>query len=84
MFAPFALPRLSGNLTSLQYRRNQEFIDTYLAEKEALKREEEEKERARRSAIRIQAWWRGVMVRRKLGPYRPQEKKKKRPAKGKK
>ncbi|XP_076686738.1 dynein regulatory complex protein 9 [Andrena cerasifolii] len=67
-----------------EYRSNQEFIDTYLAEKEALRREEEEKERARRSAIRIQAWWRGVMVRRKLGPYRPEEKKKKRPAKTKK
>ncbi|XP_076233344.1 uncharacterized protein LOC143178502 [Calliopsis andreniformis] len=67
-----------------EYRRNQEFIDTYLAEKEALRREKEAKERAQRSAIRIQAWWRGVMVRRKLGPYRPEEKKKKRSAKPKK
>lgn len=27
-------------------------------------------ERARTSAIRLQSWWRGVMVRRALGPFR--------------
>ncbi|XP_053970753.1 dynein regulatory complex protein 9 [Hylaeus volcanicus] len=68
----------------VEYRHNQEFIDAYLTEKETLRKEKEQKERARRSAIRIQAWWRGVMVRRKLGPYRPEEKKKKRPTKSKK
>ncbi|XP_076377890.1 uncharacterized protein LOC117227569 isoform X2 [Megalopta genalis] len=62
-----------------EYRHKQEFIDTCLAEKEALRREKERKEHEQRSAIRIEAWWRGVMVRRKLGPYRPEEKKKKRP-----
>ncbi|XP_076618848.1 uncharacterized protein LOC143340579 [Colletes latitarsis] len=67
-----------------EYRRNQKFIDTYLAEKEALRTEKEQKERARISAIRIQAWWRGVMVRRNLGPYRPEEKRKKRSVKTKK
>jgi IQ domain-containing protein G len=25
-------------------------------------------------AIRIQAWWRGVMVRRQLGPFKPKKK----------
>ena len=68
----------------LQYRSNQEFIDTYLAEKEALQKEKEREELVQKSAIKIQAWWRGVMVRRKLGPYRPAEKKKKRQAKTKK
>ncbi|OAD62186.1 IQ domain-containing protein G [Eufriesea mexicana] len=67
-----------------EHRRNQEFIDTYLAEKEALKKEKELQECIRKSAIKIQAWWRGVMVRRKLGPYRPMEKKKKRQVKTKK
>ncbi|XP_076642413.1 dynein regulatory complex protein 9 [Halictus rubicundus] len=62
-----------------EYRHKQEFIDTCLTEKETLRLEKERKEHERRSAIRIQAWWRGVMVRRKLGPYRPEEKKKKRP-----
>lgn len=71
-------------VTTLQYRRNQEFIDTYLAEKEALEKEKELQECMQKSAIKIQAWWRGVMVRRKLGPYRPMEKKKKRQGKAKK
>ncbi|XP_029158250.1 dynein regulatory complex protein 9 [Nylanderia fulva] len=63
---------------------NQEFIDTYLAEQEALRRQKEHEDHVQRCTIRIQAWWRGVMVRRKLGPYRPEEKKKKRPVKTKK
>lgn len=68
----------------LQYHSNQEFIDTYLAEQEALRRQKEHEDHVRRSAIRMQAWWRGVMVRRKLGPYRSEEKKKKRAVKTKK
>ncbi|KAG7202150.1 hypothetical protein KM043_015832 [Ampulex compressa] len=68
----------------MEYRSNQEFIDKYLAEKEARQKQAEQEEYMRRSAIRIQAWWRGVMVRRKLGPYRPEEKKKKRSVKTKK
>ncbi|CAK9831807.1 Dynein regulatory complex protein 9 [Anthophora retusa] len=67
-----------------EYHRNQEFIDAYLTEKETLRRERELEERMQKSAIKIEAWWRGVMVRRKLGPYRPVEKKKKRQAKTKK
>ncbi|XP_032682368.1 dynein regulatory complex protein 9 isoform X2 [Odontomachus brunneus] len=75
-----------ANLEDLttEYRSNQEFIDTYLAEQEALRRQKEHEDHVRRSAIRMQAWWRGVMVRRKLGPYRPEEKKKKRAVKTKK
>ncbi|XP_076754147.1 uncharacterized protein LOC143425320 isoform X2 [Xylocopa sonorina] len=71
-------------LQETAYRCNQEFIDTYLAEKEAVRSEMEQRERMQKSAIKIQAWWRGVMVRRKLGPYRPAEKKKKRQTKAKK
>ncbi|KAM0728670.1 Dynein regulatory complex protein 9 [Formica fusca] len=67
-----------------EYCSNQEFIDTYLAEQEALQRQKEHEDHVQRCTIRIQAWWRGVMVRRKLGPYRPDEKKKKRPVKTKK
>ncbi|KYN33980.1 IQ domain-containing protein G, partial [Trachymyrmex septentrionalis] len=68
----------------LQYCSNQEFIDTYLAEQEALRRQKEHEDHVRHSIIKIQAWWRGVMVRRKLGPYRSEEKKKKKPVKTKK
>nr|XP_003705396.2 PREDICTED: IQ domain-containing protein G [Megachile rotundata] len=67
-----------------EYRRNQEFIDMCLAEKEELRRQKEREELMRKSTVKIQAWWRGVMVRRKLGPYRPEEKRKKRQTKPKK
>ncbi|KAL6254871.1 hypothetical protein P5V15_014213 [Pogonomyrmex californicus] len=67
-----------------EYRNNQEFIDTYLAEQEALRKQKEYEEHVERSTIRMQAWWRGIMVRRKLGPYRSEEKKKKRSVKTKK
>ncbi|XP_043272441.1 dynein regulatory complex protein 9 [Venturia canescens] len=67
-----------------QYRERQEFIDTYIAEKERARRLKKREERRRDCAIRIQAWWRGLMVRRKLGPYRPDERKKKRAVKSKK
>ncbi|XP_006569559.2 dynein regulatory complex protein 9 isoform X2 [Apis mellifera] len=66
------------------YQCNQKFINTYLEEKEALEKEKEQWKHMQKSAIKIQAWWRGVMVRRKLGPYRLAEKKKKRPTKTKK
>ncbi|XP_043666650.1 dynein regulatory complex protein 9 isoform X2 [Vespula pensylvanica] len=69
---------------SQEYNEKKKFIDTYLAEKEALKKQKEHEEHVRGCAIRIQAFWRGVMVRRKLGPYRPEEKKKKRQLKSKK
>lgn len=68
----------------LQYKEKQKFIDAYLAEKEALKKQKEHEQYVQECAIRIQALWRGVMVRRKLGPYRPEEKKKKRQLKTKK
>ena len=68
----------------LQYGNRQKFIDDYLAEKEAARRKRELEEHVSGCAIKIQAWWRGVMVRRKLGPYRPDEKKRKRQAKPKK
>ncbi|XP_048512934.1 dynein regulatory complex protein 9 isoform X1 [Athalia rosae] len=67
-----------------EQRVKQNFIDEYLAEKKAERKKMEHEEHVRNSTIKIQAWWRGVMVRRKLGPYRPEEKKKKRPTKSKK
>ncbi|KAH0944898.1 hypothetical protein HN011_001419 [Eciton burchellii] len=66
-----------------EYRDNQEFIDMYLEEQEALRRRKEHEDRVQRGTIRMQAWWRGIMVRRKLGPYRPEEKRKKRPVRTK-
>ncbi|XP_011306038.1 IQ domain-containing protein G-like [Fopius arisanus] len=67
-----------------KYSERQLFIEQYLAEKDAARILREMEEYKKYSAILIQSWWRGVMVRRKLGPYRPDEKKKKKPVKGKK
>lgn len=44
--------------------------------KEQKRLEQEELERKIRAAIRIQAWWRGVMVRKCLGPFRKKKGKK--------
>ncbi|XP_046603163.1 dynein regulatory complex protein 9-like [Neodiprion virginianus] len=78
------LEKTALELLKEEQREKRSFIDTYLAEKEADRRKKELEEHVRKSTIKIQAWWRGVMVRQKFGPYRPEEKKKKRPAKSKK
>ncbi|XP_044593039.1 dynein regulatory complex protein 9 [Cotesia glomerata] len=67
-----------------KFKSRQEFIDAYLAEKEAKRVQKEKEDYRRNCSIKIQSWWRGVMVRRKLGPYRLDEKKKKRATKNKK
>lgn len=46
-------------------------------EKEQLRKEAERELEEQRSCTKIQAWWRGVMVRRQLGPYKPKKKGKK-------
>lgn len=68
----------------IKYENRQNFIDSYLAEKEAIRRQKEHEDYVKNCAIKIQSWWRGVMVRRKLGPYRPEDKRRKRQAKYKK
>ncbi|XP_008549301.1 dynein regulatory complex protein 9-like [Microplitis demolitor] len=67
-----------------KFKSRQEFIDAYLGEKEAARMQKEHQDYRINCSIKIQSWWRGVMVRRKLGPYRLDEKKKKRPTKSKK
>jgi len=44
-------------------------------EKERVREERERRERRRGAAILLQAWWRGVMVRRGLGPYKKKTRK---------
>ncbi|KXJ11117.1 dynein regulatory complex protein 9 [Exaiptasia diaphana] len=51
-------------------------------EKEKARRQAEQEAEELRMTIKIQSWWRGVMVRRQLGPY--SKKKKKKGKKGKK
>lgn len=51
-------------------------------EKERARRQAEQEAEEIKSAVQIQSWWRGVMVRKQLGPY--SKKKKKKGKKGKK
>ena len=56
------------------YEEAKEFIDVA---KEKMRRAEEIKERQeleRRSATKIQSWWRMIMVKRCLGPYKKKKK----------
>ncbi|CAB3983797.1 IQ domain-containing G-like, partial [Paramuricea clavata] len=45
-------------------------------EKEKIRRQAEQEEEELKAAINIQSWWRGVMVRKQLGPYNLKKKKK--------
>jgi len=56
------------------------------AEKERIRKEAERELEEQKACTKLQAWWRGIMVRRQLGPYKPKKKGKKgkKSAKGKK
>jgi len=64
------------------YNKYDEVVKEDKREKEIERKKEEQEEEELRSCIKIQSWWRGVMVRRQLGPY--SKKKKKKGRKGKK
>ncbi|KAL7302896.1 hypothetical protein TKK_0004125 [Trichogramma kaykai] len=55
------------------YQQRQEFVDLCEVENEAERRRLEHEAHRQRCALRIQAWWRGCMVRHKLGSYRPED-----------
>lgn len=65
------------------YETREKFIEEYYVEQKQLEEIRKIEDGQRASAIRIQAWWRGTMVRKQLGPYRPKKKSKK-PKAGKK
>ena len=57
-----------------KYQEAKEYIDVA---KEKIRKDEEIKERRAletKSAIKIQSWWRMIMVRRCLGPYKKKKK----------
>lgn len=68
------------NFLLFQYEQRQEFIEEYKKHKEELRKAALLLQRQTRAATKIQAWWRGTMFRRHLGPY----KRKKKKGKGKK
>lgn len=66
-----------------RYEEREQFIEEYYIEQKELEEIRKIEAGQRASATRIQAWWRGTMVRNQLGPYRPKKKSKK-PKAGKK
>lgn len=68
----------------LQYEEREKFIEDYYLEQKKLEEIRKIEACQRASAIHIQAWWRGTMVRKQLGPYRPKKKSKKQKATKKK
>ena len=52
-------------------------------EKERIRKEAERELDEIRACTKLQSWWRGVMVRKQLGPYKPKKKGKKGGKKGK-
>jgi kinesin family protein 6/9 len=58
----------------LQYQQRQTKIDAYLAYKEEVGAKAAHEAYLYRVATLIQAWWRGTMVRRELGPYKKSKK----------
>lgn len=58
-----------------KYIKRQEEIDSYCEYKLEQEKKRLEKERKDAAATKIQAWWRGTMVRRGFGKYKKKEKK---------
>lgn len=65
------------------YETRAKFIEEYYIEQKRLEEIRRIEEGQRAAAVRIQSWWRGMMVRKQIGPYRPKKKSKK-PKTGKK
>lgn len=65
------------------YNTRAKFIEEYYVEQKKLEEIRKIENGQRAAAVHIQAWWRGTMVRKQLGPYRPKKKSKK-PKAGKK
>jgi hypothetical protein len=53
-----------------QFNIREEEIQEYLEEKKIKTDAAEKAEREYQAIVRIQSWWKGIMVRRGLGPYR--------------
>lgn len=67
-----------------KYHEYSKVVEDDKSEKERLRREAERELEEQKACTTIQAWWRGIMVRRQLGPYKVKKKGKKGKKKGKK
>ena len=80
------IEEMKGNIAEVQskygtirggYEERQNFIETYRTEQKIREEKRQFEAKQRNAAITIQSWWRGTMVRKQLGPYRPKKKSKK-------
>ncbi|ALC45563.1 CG13972 [Drosophila busckii] len=60
------------------YEQRQQFVNEYHAKKAEEERQQNLQVHRMESAIKLQAWWRGTMVRRGLGPFKKKPKRGKR------
>lgn len=60
----------------LEYDRHQVIIDDWNRWREEKRLREEYEEERLEALIKLQAWWRGLLVRKRWGPYRPRKGKK--------
>lgn len=58
------------NFYYLQYNERQTVIEEHAKNKLKLEEEKKINDYREKMATKIQAWWRGTMVRRRLGPYK--------------
>lgn len=66
------------------YCFREEEVRDYLEERTIREHANNLVERQYEAIVKIQAWWRGILVRRNLGPYRRKKAKKSKKSKGKK
>jgi len=60
-----------------KYHEYSKVVEEDRQEKERLRKEAEREKEENLACTRIQAWWKGIMVRKQLGPYKPKKKGKK-------
>lgn len=53
-----------------QFNERQIIIEEHVKNKQKLEEEKKINDHKEKMATKIQAWWRGTMVRRRLGPYK--------------
>jgi len=60
-----------------KYHEYSKVVEEDRQEKERLRKEAEREKEENLACTKIQSWWKGIMVRKQLGPYRPKKKGKK-------
>lgn len=75
---------LPDALRLFQYAEYEQVVVEDRIEKEKVRRKQEQEAIELKACIRLESWWRGVMVRKGLGPFKKGKKKKGKGKSGKK